>query len=162
MNRQEATDFYRRHSRPLFNAALRITGNPQEAEEIMQDAILKFLTSPVRTGSEARTAAWLRTTCIRMALDCLRKRRRENLFLHEYAAGEEEADDREDLPVLPDVMQIKAAMERLPEPYGLVLDLVLIEGMDYREIARMTGTKEGTLRSLFARGRKKLAELLRK
>lgn len=51
-------------------------------------------------------------------------------------------------------------MESLPEPYGLVMDLVLIEGLDYREISRLTGTKEATLRSLYARGRKKLIAAL--
>ena len=53
-------------------------------------------------------------------------------------------------------------MERLPEPYGLILDLVLIEGLDYGEIAEMTGRKETTLRSLFSRGRNKLTGLLKK
>ena len=51
-------------------------------------------------------------------------------------------------------------MDALPEPYRLVLDLVLIEGLDYREIAGMTGQKEATLRSLFARGRNRLTVLL--
>ena len=57
-------------------------------------------------------------------------------------------------------LQIRSAMESLPEPYGLVMDLVLIEGLDYREISRLTGTKEATLRSLYARGRKKLIAAL--
>ena len=52
-------------------------------------------------------------------------------------------------------------MDALPEPYRLVLDLVLIEGLDYGEIAGLTGRKETTLRSLFARGRQKLIDLLK-
>ena len=59
-------------------------------------------------------------------------------------------------------MQIRAAMERLPEPYRLVLNLVLIEGLDYREIAGLTGQKETTLRSLFSRGKNKLTLILNK
>ena len=59
-------------------------------------------------------------------------------------------------------MQIRAAMEQLPEPYRLVLNLVLIEGLDYGEIAEMTGRKETTLRSLYSRGRNKLTVLLKK
>ena len=51
-------------------------------------------------------------------------------------------------------------MEQLPEPYRLVLNLVLIEGLDYGEIAGLTGRKETTLRSLFARGRNKLTVIL--
>ena len=76
-------------------------------------------------------------------------------------AREEEAVDPGEPPqALPDIMQIRSAMESLPEPYGLVMDLVLIEGLDYREISRLTGTKEATLRSLYARGRKKLIAAL--
>ena len=52
-------------------------------------------------------------------------------------------------------------MERLPHPYALILDLVLIEGMDYSGIARLTGQKEVTLRSWFSRGRAKLAKELK-
>ena len=52
-------------------------------------------------------------------------------------------------------------MDALPEPYRLIVDLVLIEGLDYGEIAAITGRKETTLRSLFARGRHKLIDLLR-
>ena len=161
MTRQEATEFYRKHSGPLFQAALRIVRNADEAEEIMHDALLRYLSRPVRTGSDARTAAWLRTTCVHLAIDRLRKRKRENLFLREYAEDGSQEEPEPLLPVLPDVMQIRSAMERLPQPYGLVLDLVLIEGLDYREISRLTGTKETTLRSLYARGRNKLATLLK-
>ena len=52
-------------------------------------------------------------------------------------------------------------MDALQEPYRLVLDLVLIEGLDYGEIAAITGRKETTLRSLYSRGRAKLIEMLK-
>ena len=51
-------------------------------------------------------------------------------------------------------------MDALPEPYRLILNLVLIEGLDYAEIAGMTDRKETTLRSLYSRGRCKLMKLL--
>jgi RNA polymerase sigma-70 factor (ECF subfamily) len=63
-------------------------------------------------------------------------------------------------PALPSVSRIKAAMDELPEPYRLILNLVLIEGLDYEEIAALTGKKEPTLRSLYSRGRSKLMKLL--
>ena len=55
----------------------------------------------------------------------------------------------------------REAMERLPHPYGLILDLVLIEGMDYAGISRLTGQKETTLRSWYSRGRAKLVKELK-
>ena len=162
MTRQEITEFYRKHHNRLYNISLRILKDSDEAEEVMQDTILKFVSSDGKFGSEAQVSAWLARTCIRASIDRLRSRKREEAFLAEYALQEEtEEPAGEQLrgPV-PDVMQIRAAMERLPEPYRLVLNLVLIEGLDYREIAGLTGQKETTLRSLFARGRNKLTSVL--
>jgi len=105
-------------------------------------------------------SAWLARTCIRASIDRLRKRKREEAFLADFAR---DADPEEDVTLQrewPDVMQIRAAMDRMPEPYRLVLNLVLIEGLDYGEIADLTGRKETTLRSIFARGRNKLTTIL--
>jgi RNA polymerase sigma-70 factor (ECF subfamily) len=161
MTRQEITEFYRKHNKRLFNISLRILGDSDEAEEVMQDTILKFVSSDGKFGSEAQVSAWLARTCIRASIDRLRSRQRREAFLEDYAREEEPAETEELQGDLPDVMQIRAAMDRLPDPYRLVLNLVLIEGMDYGEIAEMTGRKEPTLRSLYARGRNKLTVLLK-
>ncbi|MBQ8021584.1 MAG: RNA polymerase sigma factor [Bacteroidales bacterium] len=179
MNRQEASAFYRMHSKPLYNAALRILHDCAEAEEVMQDTLLKYIRQDIRSATPAQAAAWLRTSCIRAAIDRLRARKHDPLW---QAVREEDPPLRSDRgeasgemaedPVLddsdtwegpmPDVMQIRREMETMPPPYGLVLNLVLIEGLDYSEIARLTGQKESTLRSIYARGRARLAERLKK
>lgn len=161
MTRQEITEFYRKHSKRLFNISLRILKDSDEAEEVMQDTVLKFVSSNGKFGSEAQVSAWLARTCIRASIDRLRSRQRREAFLEDYAREEEPVETEELQGALPDVMQIRAAMDRLPDPYRLVLNLVLIEGMNYGEIAEMTGRKETTLRSLYARGRNKLTGLLK-
>ena len=163
MTRQEITEFYRKHNGRLYNISLRILRDSDEAEEVMQDTILKFISSDGKFGSEAQVSAWLARTCIRASIDRLRSRQRREAFLEDYAREGEAPEAEEQLQgPLPDIMQIRAAMEQLPEPYRLVLNLVLIEGLDYGEIAEMTGRKETTLRSLFSRGRNKLTVLLKK
>ena len=163
MTRQEITAFYEEHHRRLYNIAWRILRNPLDAEEVMQDTLLKFVTASRSFSSPAQESAWLARTCIHAAIDRLRHLHRQDAFLEDYGRQEQEMAGAEEMPdgVLPDVVQIRAAMDSLPEPYRLVLDLVLIEGLDYREIAAMTGRKETTLRSLYSRGRAKLAELLK-
>ena len=159
MTRQEATEFYRSHSKAVYNTALRIVRDPEEAEEIMQDTFMKYFTKGVPGLSEARKAAWLRTTCIRMGIDFLRRRKKGlELFVERIP---DEAEEEEELPESIDVMRIRTAMERLPHPYALILDLILIEGMDYAGIARLTGQKEATLRSWYSRGRAKLIKELK-
>lgn len=164
MTRQEITQFYQEHHGRLYNIALRILHDSGEAEEAMQDTILKYVSAGRDFESAARTSAWLARTCIHDAIDRLRKRRRRDAFLEDYAQEEESEtfpDPACETPgTLPDISRVMAAMGRLPEPYGLILNLVLIEGLDYAEIAGLTGRKETTLRSLYSRGRMKLIELL--
>ena len=170
MTRQEITQFYQEHHRRLYNISLRILRNSDEAEEVMQDTIMKFVSAPQRTfGSGAQVSAWLARTCIRASIDRLRKRHREEAFLEDYAIAEE------DSPVepandgmtgtahdeTPSISRVRDTMDRMPEPYRLVLYLVLIEGLDYGEIAEMTGRKQTTLRSIYSRGLDKLREMLR-
>ena len=163
MTRQEITEFYRKHHRRLYNIAWRILRDSGQAEEVMQDTILKFVSEERTFGSEAQVSAWLARTCIRAAIDRLRRRHREADFLAEYGSlGQESSYEDTAIDPLPSIGEIRAAMDALPEPYRLVLNLVLIEGLDYEEIAGLTGRKETTLRSLFSRGRAKLAESLRK
>lgn len=172
MTRQEASEFYREHHRRLYNISLRILRDSDEAEEVMQDTILKFVSTPGTFSSKEQISAWLARTCIRASIDRLRRRQRRDAFLEDLAVSALPDEDGampdasgvipgED-PELPTIGQIRSAMDRLQEPYRLVLNLVLIEGLDYGEIAEMTGRKETTLRSLYARGRQKLIALLKK
>lgn len=166
MTRQEITEFYQEHHRRLYNISLRILRDSDEAEEVMQDTILKFVSTPGSFSSPEQVSAWLARTCIRASIDRLRRRERREAFLEEFAREEADCEEpchpeqSEGSPALPSVSEVKAAMERLPEPYGLILDLVLIEGLDYGEIAELTGRKETTLRSLYSRGRSKLVDML--
>ena len=179
MTRQEITQFYQEHHRRLYNISLRILRDSDEAEEVMQDTILKFVTGGNEGSfvSDAQVSAWLARTCIRSSIDRLRRRQRRDAFLKDYAADAlpEDTiipDDHSVIPshysVIPSeveesltVERIRSAMDILAEPYRLVLNLVLIEGLDYGEIAGLTGRKETTLRSLYSRGRAKLIEMLK-
>ena len=60
------------------------------------------------------------------------------------------------------VESIRKALSGLPDHYRVVLTLHLLEGYDYQEISQITGTKESTIRTLYMRGKQKLAEALRK
>lgn len=163
MTRKESIEFYKAHAKQLYNVSWRIVHDSGEAEEIMQDTILKYITSDVVPGDPVQIAAWLRRTCIRKSIDAVRKQRREKLFLDEYAGeiSEYEGDASVDVPET-DIGDVRKAIEGLPESYRLILNLVLIEGLDYEEIAGLTGEREGTLRTQFSRAKAKLVEKLRR
>ena len=163
MTREESIQFYKAHAKRLYNISLRIVRDSGEAEEIMQDTILRFISSDVVPKEPAKVTAWLGRTCIRMSIDAVRKKKREKLFLDEYAGEVCEYDDGESAEV-PEVSleEVRGAIDSLPESYRLILNLVLVEGLDYEEISGLTGEREGTLRTQFSRGKAKLVEKLRR
>ena len=164
MTREESVKFYNTYARKLFNTSFRILRDSGEAEEIMQDTILKYITSSLKPLSEAQTGAWLHKTCIRKSIDVLRKKKREQLFLEEYKAGEEDTSDSPaplGISLGPSIEKVRSAIAELPEKSRLILNLVLLEGLDYEEIANYTGASEGTIRVQYSRARAKLAEKLK-
>lgn len=156
--------FYRTHARRLFNISMRILRDSGAAEDVMQETILKYLTSDIQPLGEAKAAAWLNKACIRSSIDALRKNKREQLSLNEYAASEQavEAESQQEDMTDVEVGRVKKAMAELKDPYRLILNLALIEGLDYDEIAEVTRQSQGTIRTQFSRGKVKLLEILKR
>ena len=154
MNRQtNIKEIYGQYAQQLYFTALRITGSSFDAEEVMQDTILKYHNFPQKEGIE-KLGSWLKSVCIRKALDKLREKHRTKEFLEEYK--------EEQIPAPPPQVQytveeIRKALLLLPDNYRTILSLHLFEGYDYQEIEQITGTKEATIRSLYKRAKEKLA-----
>lgn len=151
---------YDAHSGRLYNLSLRILGEGADAEEVMHDTLLQY--HEISRRDEINDVSkWLSSVCIRKSIDRLRKRHRYMDFLERYAEQDclYEPDVRAD-EVEYSVAKIKEAMASLPDQYRLVLTLHLFEGYDYQEISQITQTKESTIRTLYMRGRRKLADKL--
>lgn len=151
---------YDAHSGRLYNLSLRILGEGADAEEVMHDTLLQY--HEISRRDEINDVSkWLSSVCIRKSIDRLRKRHRYMDFLERYAEQDclYEPDVRTD-EVEYSVAKIKEAMASLPDQYRLVLTLHLFEGYDYQEISQITQTTESTIRTLYMRGRRKLADKL--
>ena len=136
-NTLEIERLYESMSGRLYNASLRIVGCSADAEEIMHDSLLQYWR--FKRKDEIRDIkGWLTSTCIRKSIDKLRERHRWKDFLEQYEA-----------------------LYSLPDHYRAILSLHLFEGYDYQEISQITGTNESTIRSLYMRGRQKLAAALK-
>ena len=146
-------------SRRLYNASLRIVGCSADAEEIMHDSLLQYWKYS-RKNEISDLRKWLTSVCIRKSIDKLRERQRWKGLLENYEDPVIEECD-ENISGY-DIESIRKALYDLPDHYRAVLSLHLFEGYDYSEISEMTGTNENTIRSLYMRGRQKLAEAIRK
>ena len=145
-------------SRRLYNASLRIVGCSTDAEEIMHDTLLKYW--KYRRKEEIMDLKkWLTSVCIRKSIDKLRERQRWKDFLNDYEDPvlEEGSDGLADF----DMESIRKALSGLPDHYRAIVSLHLFEGYDYQEISEITGSNENTIRSLYMRGRQKLAAAIR-
>lgn len=168
MDRDEAAVIFRTYSKRLYNIALRITASVPESEEIMQETMIRYLTRGPRLESEARRSAWLRSTCIHMSIDWLRKSRK--LVPLDKTAEEipdSTYDESSAEPIWNDMdendfREVMAVIESLPAGYRTVLVLRLIEGYEYSAIAQAMHITETGVRSQYMRARKKVTEIVMK
>ena len=151
---KEITAFYTRYKTRLYNTSLRITGYSFDAEEIVQDTIIKYLRTNTAKRTEAQTSAWLTKACTRASIDMLRMRRGLKVKLEKYAEEDPEEDSSQQWDSLlqsqsPQEMigRIKRQMLLMPDGYRAVLSLLLFEGYDYSEAAQILGVEESTVRS---------------
>lgn len=169
MTREEINIFYQRYRVRLFNTSYRILGDRMDAEEVMQDVMIKYLKSGMSL-TLPKEEAWLVKSVVRGSIDRLRKRKREGLFLEEYRSDMEdmkvEEREKEMWGVLGEsdsemVNRMKGAILKLPDGYRGILSMVLFEGYDYQEVAEILGVKESTVRSQFMRGKGRLVEIMK-
>lgn len=157
-NSMDMERIYDEHAVRLYNMSLRILGDSCEAEEVMHDSLLQYYGMKDKSGIQD-IRKWLSSVCIRKSIDRLRKLKRFKDFLEDYEDPAMDDTEYEDLAL--DVENIRKALSYVPDSSRLILTLHLFEGYDYQEISQITGIKEVTVRSLYLRGKRKLAEYLR-
>jgi len=161
--RGEASAFeqiYRRFERPVFTLALRLLGDREEAQDALQDTMLKLYDRVGEYRGDAPFWGWLRQVAVNEALMRLRKRRGQ--------APTDEADDDtlEDTEVLlppaaADAALLGQALARLPDATRSVLWLYHAEGYTHDEIAALMGRTASFSKSQLSRGTRRLRDLLR-
>jgi RNA polymerase sigma-70 factor (ECF subfamily) len=154
------------HERMVYNLALRLLGDPEEAADLSQEAFLRVY----RHLHRFRGRSSLRTWIYRVTLNCCRsrleRRKRGAMVWTEAAPGSVESvpDPRRgpEEKALASAAgdRVAAALSRLPSEFREAVVLRDLEGLSYREIATITGRRIGTIRSRIARGRERMRDLL--
>lgn len=139
----------RTHSRTLFAIAYGILQNREEAEDAVQDALIKAWKSLWRVRDPEKFPAWLATIARYRAHDLLRKRRTVPL---EEQVKEISADGSGDgFPDSDRRQQLQSAMAMLPELHRSAIALRYFENMDYATIEQTLGLSNGALRGILGR-----------
>lgn len=143
-----------------YRVALGVLRNKAEAEDVAQEAMLRAYRNFHRLRDRDRFRGWLVRMAWRLSLDRLRaagrRERRERVAMEDLreAGGEDAAASREF------ERRVAAALDELPEKLRIVMLLAVIEGYNTREVAKLLGLPEGTVKSRMFLARKQMAERL--
>ena len=154
----------------LYGTALRLTRNPQDAEDLVQETYLRAYRgfAGFREGTNVR--AWMYRILTNTFINAYRKKQREPVtvadddiedwYLYDRLAGTTVGSaESEVLERLPDE-DVQRALEALPEGFRMAVLLADVEGFSYKEIAEIMEVPIGTVMSRLHRGRKALQKAL--
>ena len=156
----------------LYGAAMRLTRNPTDAEDLVQETYLRAFRGFAGFKEGTNLKAWLYRILTNSFINTYRKKQREpqtvagpddvdEWYLYDRLGGRhvEVSAENEVLDQIPDA-DVKAALESLSDNFRMAVLLADVEGFSYKEIAEIMDVPIGTVMSRLHRGRKALEKAL--
>ena len=158
------------YQRPIYNLTLRMSGRPEDAEELTQTAFFKAWQGLSRFQEDSSFFTWLYRLATNATIDFLRHEKRRFAVLNAIPLHTEEGNSLE-LPDLRNAPEdkameadlkdsLKAALGTLSHEHREVLLMREVDGLSYQEIADMMDLELGTVKSRIARARLALRKIL--
>ena len=171
-NRRAFDELVERYQNRLLNFVYRTTGDRERAEDLVQETFIRVYRHLHRFDQTKKFSTWVYTIASNLAKNELRNRSRNPLVLFQTLLKNRTEDQRplewEDNTYRPDDLfrkralkaQVDAAVDQLPEHHRTVFVLREMEGKTYEEIAEITDTNLGTVKSRLNRARNSFARII--
>lgn len=159
-------ELVRRYEKTVFNIALRMVGDRDDAADMTQEAFIKAYGSLGSFRGDSRFSAWLYRITTNVCLDHLRARaRKKQVSLDDDDGQEFELPDMRAMPEEQlmrklSMQAVRRGLERLAPEHRQILIMRELGGMSYAEISSALSLEEGTVKSRIFRARKNLCSFL--
>ena len=151
-------NLYEIYSRKMFGVCLRYCNNREEAEEVLQEGLLKVFTKIGDFKKEGSLESWIKRIIINTALDLYRRNKNRQSETEWQENINVEVEPLTDLKAK-ELLQI---IKTLPIGFRTVFNLYAVEGYNHGEIANLLNISEGTSKSQYSRARQHLVKLIEK
>ncbi len=158
------------YQKPVYNLALRMAGDPEDALDLSQEAFLRAWRGIKDYRFDAAFSTWLYRLTGNVCIDFLRRRKKERTVPLTFPSedGEEQAlelpdpgpDTEARMLERLDREAVATALSRLEPEHRMALTLRVVDGLRYAEIAAALGVPEGTVKSRIARARQRMRAML--
>lgn len=157
-----------RYQDRLYNALTRFLDSPEDAQDVMQEALLSAFANARNFKGQSRFYTWVYRIAMNHAIDLHRRKKpRQTLSLHRETASDWIASSKEDAPEQAieqeeDRQLIRTALKILSAEHRMVIVMKELDDMRYEEIAEVLEVPVGTVRSRLHRARAELKTVLEK
>ena len=159
MNAQEFKQRFMPYHRLLYRVAFHLTGNVQDAEDLLQDTYLKLWQKRDDLREEAVTQAYLVTLMRNLLRDQQRlKRIDSSAELKDELSPPDERNLDHQIDAKDEASQMEGLINQLPERDGKIVRMHLVEEHSYEEIEKKIGLSQGNIRIIVMRTRQKLKQ----
>jgi RNA polymerase sigma-70 factor (ECF subfamily) len=152
---------YRQQAPRIYSLACRMTGSPEDGEDLLQEIFLQAYRKLGSFKGESTIGTWLYRLALNHCLDYVRSRQAKMTKLTDSLDVQSRTDPaaRRDTPIAR--IDLDRALERLPDGCREAFVLHDVEGFDHKEVGEMLGIAEGTSKSQVFKARLKLRALLK-
>ena len=159
------------HERNIYNIAYRMFNNEEDAKDITQEVFMKVYRNISKFDENSRISTWIHRICVNTCIDEIRKRKGketssidESINLEQSSVKKQYIDNtltpEEALITKEDMKDIKKAIDTLSEDHKTIIILRDIQNLNYLEIADITGSSLGTVKSRLSRARLHLKNII--